>query len=414
VLAAASLYALVELGAGLLLGGFFLLGRAEALIFLALRPWLLIAAAWLVVRRRAPERSLFYLLALLVAAAAEILLVLHLGAVQPCAEAACGILAGLLVAGAADLAAQLGRRLWGRAGTGLALALVLLLFLLPAGPRLYERVLLPAAGAAPGGSKPGLMLMTGLPLVWGEAGPLDPNSRPAEAYRVIDQAFTIRPLDVLDQASLGSGRLLLLAQPRRLASTELAALDRWVRGGGRVLILADPQLDWPSELPLGDIRRPPPVTLLGPLLDHWGVRLEIAREGRAERLFGWVERRWRIALASPGRVAGPETCLDFLMDWWALHCRIGSGVAVIMADADLLRDDLWAPAGTALHQRIADNPYLLTRTLDMLAGVDRTSGAAPVWSDPLANRTAALLLALVPPLVAATPALLLRLRRRRR
>ena len=39
-------------------------------------------------------------------------------------------------------------------------------------------------------------------------------------------------------------------------------------------ILTDPVLVWPSELALSDIRRPPPVGLLGPLLTHWGLRLE--------------------------------------------------------------------------------------------------------------------------------------------
>jgi hypothetical protein len=45
VIAAAATYGAAELLLGLTLGGFFAVGRAEALVFLALRPWLLALAA---------------------------------------------------------------------------------------------------------------------------------------------------------------------------------------------------------------------------------------------------------------------------------------------------------------------------------------------------------------------------------
>jgi hypothetical protein len=86
------------------------------------------------------------------------------------------------------------------------------------------------------------MLMTGLPIVWGEAGPFDPASKPAAAYVELQREFAFRPVDVLDADSLGRGKLLFLAQPQRLAPAELAALDAWIRGGGRALILTDPML----------------------------------------------------------------------------------------------------------------------------------------------------------------------------
>jgi hypothetical protein len=86
--------------------------------------------------------------------------------------------------------------------------------------------------------------MTGLPLVWGEKGAFDPDSRPAAVYAELDKAFDFRPVDVLDPATLERGRLLFLAQPQRLAPAELSALDAWIRSGGRALILADAPAAW--------------------------------------------------------------------------------------------------------------------------------------------------------------------------
>ena len=67
LLAAGAVYGAAELGIGLLFG-FFSLGRAEALLFYAFRPWLLLVAALLVSRRPLGERLTFYAAALLLAA----------------------------------------------------------------------------------------------------------------------------------------------------------------------------------------------------------------------------------------------------------------------------------------------------------------------------------------------------------
>lgn len=225
--------------------------------------------------------------------------------------------------------------------------------------------------AAPDRPRPRVMLMTGLPLVWGEKGPFEAGSRPAAAYVDLAREFDFRPVDMLDAPTLERGRVLFLAQPQRLAPAELAALDGWIRRGGRALILTDPSLAWPSALPPGDIRRPPPTGLLAPLLGHWRVALEPPAES------GEVEARWngrRLLLDSPGRLrsAGPDCVVG--EDEWTARCRLGRGTVRLVADADLMRDSLWTSS-------VADNPAVVGEWLDELAGVSRPrprqAGAGP-------------------------------------
>lgn len=214
--------------------------------------------------------------------------------------------------------------------------------------------------------RPFVMMMTGLPLVWGEKGPFDAGSTVPTAYHYLRMNFRIRPVDVLDSGTLGSGRVLFLAQPHRLAPSELAALDRWIRGGGRALILTDPVLTWPSALPPGDIRRPPPAGLLAPLLGHWRLGLEGPDRP------GAVEARWngrRIVMDSPGRLRSSSSDCTVDPQGWTALCRLGRGTVRVVADADLLRDSTWAPDG--LDRPVADNPALVAEWLDSLAGMPR-------------------------------------------
>jgi hypothetical protein len=210
------------------------------------------------------------------------------------------------------------------------------------------------------------MLMTGLPLVWGEKGPFDPGSRPQAGYSLLTMTFRLRPVDVLDAETLDGRRLLFLAQPQRLAPAELVALDGWIRRGGRALILTDPMLTWPSELPPGDIRRPPPAGLLAPLLNHWRLALDGPEApGEAEAFWNGA----RIVMDSPGRLRSSSSDCTVAPGGWMAQCRIGRGSVRVVADADLLRDSVWAPNG--LDHPIGDNPVVIGEWLDSLAGTPR-------------------------------------------
>ena len=112
----------------------------------------------------------------------------------------------------------------------------------------------------------------------------------------------------------------------------------------------------------------------------------------------------------PANPTEPLAELDYLA-----VCAIGAGRAFLVADADLLRDGLWAAPvarGTERHLRRADNPVVLADWLDRLAGVDRERAARPVfWRRPGANRAWSLLLAALPILAALGLAAALRRRR---
>ena len=399
--AAATALATAELVAGLLIGRFFDWGRAEALIFLAFRPWLLLVLALVVRGFNWRGRSLGYFLFLILAGSAETLLLLGLGASNPWPELVRGLAASAVLCLLFDLAFQGVRRLsgkwWAAAGAALVLALLLLT---PIGPRAYERIIL-SPRPAPAADRPDLMLMSGLPLFWGEGGAFDSESRPERSYLALESEFQIRPLDTLDPASLGQGRLLLLAQPLRLDPNELVSLDQWVRAGGRALILTDPLLTWPSKLPLGDIRRPPPVGLLGPLLTHWGLTLKAGPSTGPTRLHLKTMNGDRLlALDRPGRLSlRSDACTLFMQEHLA-RCRIGEGEAMILADADLLRDSLWTGPGLdgdRRHARIADNPLVVADWTDELAGSRRERIEGPVeWLAEGAGRPGALVLAMLP------------------
>lgn len=209
------------------------------------------------------------------------------------------------------------------------------------------------AAAAP---LPRLTLFTALPLLWGEGDPADILNGQTGRSPLLD-GLDVRGIDVVSAQTLSSD-VLVVAQPRAMAPEELVALDGWVRGGGRAIIFADPLLKWPSRFPLGDRRRAPPVTLLDPLLTHWGVTLEAGTDGIG---------RWR---------PGPCAPLDSV----TIECPIGRGRALLVADAD------------ELDARVSDGSHfraLLTAVAEN-RGATRDSGP---WRWVAAGTAAALILA---------------------
>jgi hypothetical protein len=180
----------------------------------------------------------------------------------------------------------------------------------------------------PAKDRPTLLLLTSLPLVFGEDFSLQNNGSPALA--ALETRYRVVPISVAAPAELAKGRLLFMAHPLAQPAEDLVALDQWVRGGGRLLLLADPDLEWPSKRPLGDLLRPSPMFMDTGLLAHWGLRLDAPDQHGLEqsKLGGFP-----VLTDSPGKLSG--RC-PVSADGLVAHCTIGKGKATIVADADLL------------------------------------------------------------------------------
>jgi len=210
----------------------------------------------------------------------------------------------------------------------------------------------PSLPPRPAGEKPTLLLLTSLPLMFGEDFSIDGGGSPA--LSAVEKRYRIVPISVSSPAELAKGRLLLMAHPLAQPAEELVALDRWVRGGGRVLLLADPLLEWPSRRPLGDPLRPQAMFTDTGLLGHWGLRLDAPDErGKALRKLGGMP----VVTYSPGTLHGG---CEISPEGFVADCRIGRGRALVIADADLLNVD--EPGdGTNLDAVVATLAQLPTR-----------------------------------------------------
>lgn len=188
-------------------------------------------------------------------------------------------------------------------------------------------------GEAPAAQKPRLLLLTSLPLLFGEGFELE--SAPSPLIEAVGETHDVTAIAATDPRSLALGRTLLMVQPRAQTAENLVALDRWVRDGGRLLLFADPRLDWPSELPLGDLNRPPPMFADTGLLGHWGLRLDSPdRPGPADASLAGAS----VAASSPGRLAATGASCRIADSGLVARCTLGKGTAVVVADADLLHE----------------------------------------------------------------------------
>jgi hypothetical protein len=214
----------------------------------------------------------------------------------------------------------------------------------------------PTQPVQPVPDRPSLAVITGLPLFWDEAGRGGPRDAPI--VTLLRTRFTVTPMDDPLHLKASGTRSLLLAQPRALTPAQLVAIDQWVRDGGTIVVLADPLLRWPSDLPLSDRRRAPSVSLLQPLLAHWGFRPNGVEK---------AEIRHRTAEAYLVTLSGAQVYADGTGDRQPLHRkRIGKGEVLLLGDADPIDDRLWlADPARPLDPRywVADTPALLVHWL---------------------------------------------------
>lgn len=215
----------------------------------------------------------------------------------------------------------------------------------------------PALEPRPSAERPELKLLTPLPIVF--AGGLALDAPPSPVLEALEGRYRVEPMSVTDAATLNDRKLLLMAQPRAQPAEMLVDLDSWVRGGGRVLLLADPALIWPSERALGDNLRPPLSFADTGLLKHWGLRLDAPDAlGTQTRI---IEGR-EIRTNSPGTLVATGGRCIVSGDGTIARCRVGDGLATVIADADFLNVD---------NIEGADRDSNLDLLLDELARLER-------------------------------------------
>jgi hypothetical protein len=223
----------------------------------------------------------------------------------------------------------------------------------------------PAQPIAPVADRPALTVITALPLFWDASGRAD-----APIITLLRTRFAVQPLDDPRALAASGARALLLAQPRAMTPDQLVAIDAWVRAGGTALVLADPLLRWPSDLPAGDRRRAPSVSLIEPLLRHWGVVPDALVEAEMRQ---FLDDGRLVTLSGTQSFRIDRSCAS-LQGGGIVRCRVGQGRVVLVGDADLIDDRLWlADPARPLDPRAwaADTPALMVQWLGGTMGGDR-------------------------------------------
>jgi hypothetical protein len=194
--------------------------------------------------------------------------------------------------------------------------------------------------------KPKIAMMSSIPLKWGEASVGDiakGETQPSAFYRLVSEIGRVTMIDTVASLKKLKPELLILVQPRLLEPQELVELDLWIRQGGRALIFADPALQWPSDYPLGDNRRPLFTSFLSPLFSHWGIELVLPVTNDEEQVTDVQVGDQSLQVISHGnwlpKVAAEKSRMCFIdKSALAAICTLGKGRAVLIADADLLED----------------------------------------------------------------------------
>lgn len=203
----------------------------------------------------------------------------------------------------------------------------------------------------------------------------------APVLALLRDQFTVILIDDATPTLLAETDVLLLAHPRTLSPQSLVAIDTWVRAGGRAIVLADGLSSWPPSYPLGDPRNPPVTSMLTPLLTHWGVRLD-APSPADSGLRDWWQGRQRLRLLSAGRLVRKNRGCSLSNDGIYGDCAIGAGRVVLLADADLLHEELWygTLSGRGAASWSSANALWLLDNVRLLAGRERSERLAePIW-----------------------------------
>ena len=284
-----------------------------------LRPTLYLLIGVSIGRRPPPQLLLAGLALLAIGAAAQALI----GQGAPAITFGVGVGSLALVLGFA--VARVERALWRRVIAALLLVVALLL---PFGPWQEAAV----GRATPSG--PPVAVLSSLPL--GVAATDD-------GRRLMTALERRGPVTLLDSVPAGGPPTdhLLLIQPRAMTGEEMVALDEWVRRGGHAVVLDDPQLDWRGAGPLGAPDGPLPTSLLDPLVERWGVRLELPDGGRMRPVTMALDGG-ALTLPSPGFYTRLSPACTLLLDSHAARCAVGGGQALMVADADWLNPRQWA------------------------------------------------------------------------
>lgn len=176
--------------------------------------------------------------------------------------------------------------------------------------------------------KPPLMLLTSLPIAFGES--LSLNAPKSPMLEALEKHYRVIPIATSSDRELRQGRLLLMIQPFAQPPEDLVALDQWVREGGRLILLADPLLERADARAPDDLTRPPVMFLDTGLLTHWGLRLDSPEApGLATIELGGE----KLPTLSPGTLHGG---CKITADRAVARCQIGKGRVVVIADADFL------------------------------------------------------------------------------
>lgn len=190
-----------------------------------------------------------------------------------------------------------------------------------------------------------IALMSTIDLQWGEADLAEVAQGKAHGsafFTRLSQGRQIKMIEDIAKLPHSKVDALVMVQPRLLSPDEHVALDTWVRSGGRAIIFADPALQWPSKHPAGDPRHPLFTSMLGPLLKHWGLKLALPINGEeadasvsvGDQRIGTSAHGIWVTTADTAAASCQITPSRLLA-----QCRVGKGMAIVFADADMLSDE---------------------------------------------------------------------------